>query len=115
MYSVAGPDGRAIEVTPAMSAGQPTSLRFVLGESHGLRKPKEIVQAASTPGICWRAGITEDGAGALYADIPGDSADDVLEAMILKLPAALSLYLAPVKPKGRVRTTKGKAVKKDPA
>lgn len=113
--TVPGPDGRIIEVISAASGDQPTSLRLVLGVPHGLLKPKELVQVACTPGIYWRAGITEDGAGALYADIPGGSTDDVLEATILKLPAALALYLAPVKPKKRARTTKGKAAGKDPA
>lgn len=114
MISVEGPDGRAIEVSPATSANQVTSLRLSLGEKDRLRKSKEILEAACTPGICWRVGVAADGTEALYADIPGGSADDVLEAMVLKLPAALSLYLVPVKPKGRTRTTKGKAVRKDP-
>jgi hypothetical protein len=114
MHSLEGPDGRTIKVTPAASDELLTSLCLALGENDRLRKHKEILEAACTPGICWRVGVTAAGTGALYADISSGAADDVMEAMILKLPAALSLYLAPVKPKGRARKTKAKAASKDP-
>lgn len=114
MNSLEGPDGRAIKVRPAMSDEPMTSLCLALGENDRLRKPKEILEAACTPGVCWRVGTTVDGMSALFADIPAGSADDVLAAVILKLPVALSLYLVPVKPKGRTRKTKAKAVSKDP-
>jgi len=110
---VEGPDGRVIEVTTTDSTNQATSLRLVLGKDDRLRKQKEILAAACTQGICWRVGVTAEGVEALYADVQASVGDGVVEATIQGLSIALSLYLVPVKPKRRVRTTKAKVVTKD--
>jgi hypothetical protein len=107
--SLSGPDGRVAEIIPKSSPDQPISIRLVLGESDRLRKPKELLEASCTPGIYWRAGVSADGTGALHVDILHNASDEVIDAMMLKLPAALLLYLVPVKPK---RSVKAPSVKK---
>jgi hypothetical protein len=109
---IEGPDGRMIEVTIAASSNQMSSLRLVLGKEDKLRKPKEILEASCTPGICWRAGITVEGVHALHADIQGRPPEEVLQATILKLPEALSLYLVPMKPKRRAGTARSRTARK---
>jgi hypothetical protein len=111
--SLPGPEGRVVEITRANSSGQPTSLRVVLGETDRLRKPKELLEASCTPGMYWRAGVAADGTGALHVDIYGAHCDEAIGVMLLKLPAALLLYLLPVKPKRSVKASSAKKPKKD--
>lgn len=104
--TIAGPEGRDIEVLAPSAGIEMTSLRLLLNETDRLRKAKEIMEAACTRALCWRVGISAEGLGALYLDIPGTPSDALLESMSLKLAEALSLYLVSVKPKKRARATK---------
>lgn len=104
--AIDGPDGRVIDVLVARSVSGMTTLRVLLNAKDRLRKAKEIMEAASTPGVCWRVGASGEASGALYLDIPGRPSVAFLEAMSLTLSAALSLYLLPPKTKARARASK---------
>jgi hypothetical protein len=89
--------GKQIEVIGATGEGRTTALRVSLAEGDRLRKPRDILEAACSPGIFWHVGMSADGTNILCADVPGPPDQAVLNVAASALPEALAKYLVPAK------------------
>lgn len=93
--SILAADGRSIELLPPEPPRQRgVTMRYVLSGTERLCKPKEILVIACTGGLLWRAGVSADGAEALYADLLQWPDDVLLAETSGALGPALGAYLA---------------------
>jgi len=97
---IRSPEGRSIELLrPELPRQRGATMKCTLTEDDRLRKPKEILEAASARGLLWRVGVTPEGVAALYMDLPDWPNDTLQEELSGTLEEALDSYLVKKKPR----------------